>query len=275
MTKLTSREYWDDHYAAPDHEREPSGIVHRLRRRVAHWDHGYDDFFLWHVLYKRYLPKGPGVRAIEIGSAPGTHMVRMAKAFGIDPWGIEYTPKGAELNRRVFAAAGIDSEQVIEADFFAESVRSRLAASFDVVISRGFIEHFDDPRSVVDRHVALLRSQGTLVVSIPNVSGLNRVIQRALDDRVVALHNLSIMTLEAFRALFAREDLQEVYCGYYGTFSLGLFNANTRPQRRPIVLAAHLLQRPLDVLERLVFGRRSVNHRATSPYLMYIGRVRR
>ena len=49
---------------------------------------------------------------------------------------------------------------------------------FDVVMSRGFIEHFDEPSSVVDRHLDLLKPGGLLVVSIPNLRGVNGLLTR-------------------------------------------------------------------------------------------------
>lgn len=64
----------------------------------------------------------------------------------------EYSPVGAKLNRENFKDWGLNPEHVIESDFFADDFQSAYRAQFDVVISRGFIEHFTSLQPVIDAH---------------------------------------------------------------------------------------------------------------------------
>ena len=102
----------------------------------------------------------PGAAVVEIGSAPGEHLVRLSETFGLVPYGIEYSAAGVEVNRAVFAARGLDPENVIQMDFFSDECLLSCRERFDVVVSRGFIEHFADAAQVVDRHLELLKPGG-------------------------------------------------------------------------------------------------------------------
>jgi hypothetical protein len=110
-----------------------------------------------------------------------------------------------------------------------------------------------------------------LIVQIPNLAGLNQLIQRALDPRLLELHNLSIMNRRAFRAVFDESQVEERFCGHYGAFTFNLFNVNTRPRRLRLLRACHWLQLPLNVFYHWVLRGRTAGHRWTSPALLYVG----
>ncbi len=78
----------------------------------------YSDYLLWDVIFPRYLPRREGLKVVEIGSAPGDTLVRLKETFSFIPYGVEYSPQGAELNRKTFREHNIDASNVIEADFF-------------------------------------------------------------------------------------------------------------------------------------------------------------
>lgn len=284
--RLTDRRYWEGlHSGAPAASAgEPvtrgRRFKDRLKRlagsRLWSWTLPYDDHLLWHVVLPRYLSGMRGRPAVEIGSAPGRFMVRLADTFGVVPFGVEYTATGATANRAAFAASGYDPAGVIEADVFSPEFQAGCRERFDVVISRGFIEHFTDPADAVAAHRLLLRPGGVLVVQIPNLRGIYYPWTWLFNREQLPLHNLSIMRLAAFQALFDGPDLTMLQCGYHGTFSFWLFTA--RPSARVMRHVVRLLlvaQRGLDVLLRLLFGRRGAESAWLSPSLLYVGRKER
>jgi SAM-dependent methyltransferase len=287
MRELTTIQYWDTHYrtgafgavTTPAEVNAPSALWRRwplsgVRRRVLPYLRPYDEAVLWERLYPRFLSRAAGAKAVEIGSAPGTFLVELARRFSVDPYGIEYAAAGVEVNRQLFKRHGVPADHVIHDDFFSDRLHARYRENFDIVVSRGFIEHLDDPRGAIERHVNLLKPGGTLIVQIPNLRGLNYGIQRVLDRRLLDLHNLSIMDRGAFRALFDVARLEERFCGYYGAFTFNLFNVNTRPRRLPFLRACHRAQLVLNVLLHLSLRGRTGGQRWTSPGLLYVG-VRR
>jgi SAM-dependent methyltransferase len=230
----------------------------------------YADYLLWEVIYPKYLHKKEGAKVVEIGSAPGTELVKLHKAFGLIPYGIEYSDAGIELNRAIFVRHGLEPENVIHADFLSGDIETRFAEHFDVVFSQGFIEHFDNPRDVVNRHITLLRKGGHLIVSIPNLRGVNYVLQRFFNKDILPMCNISIMEKDKFAALFDDERLSMQYCGYYGTFNFNLSMAK-HPVRRIVLVCCKVIQLLLNAVFRLLFGKKGLESETFSPYLLFIG----
>ncbi|HNA96843.1 MAG TPA: methyltransferase domain-containing protein, partial [Chitinophagaceae bacterium] len=108
-------------------------------------------------------------------------MVRLNKTFGYEPYGVEYAEAGANLNREVFRQNGLDPNNVIRADAFSEEFLSRYEGYFDLVISRGFIEHFTEMDKVINMHLRLLKPGGKLIVTIPKLTGVPNLIFRVFN----------------------------------------------------------------------------------------------
>ena len=106
--ELTNLEHWDDVWSRDrsaldgDASRNENGTLRRLAEPLAAHMRDYSEHALWDVLYPSYVPRVPGGKVVEIGSAPGSFLVRFARTFNLAPYGIEYTPSGAQMNREVF-----------------------------------------------------------------------------------------------------------------------------------------------------------------------------
>ena len=287
MRELTDRQYWDSVYEAeagvPLHPPEaapgapPAGRrVKRLIKKllggtILDAAQSYAEYRLWDVIYRTHMPALAGADVLEIGSAPGTHLVQLRDAFGIVPYGIDRSDRGVEIHRKVFAAHQIDLRNVIHADVLSDEVRQRYGGYFDVVLSRGFVEHFTDPSAVIARHLELLKPGGHLLVSIPNLRGVNYVLARFFNRPVLAMHNIGIMRRHAFSALFDPARLSPRFCGYYGTFDFGLFNTQPGAPQRHVLALCRKLQLGLNVAFRSLLGERGAESRFSSPYLLYVG----
>jgi SAM-dependent methyltransferase len=276
MNSLTDKQYWDSFYLQkqkPSQSANNEGlcqkksIVERLRTTPFR---GYADYLLWERIYPKFLSNKEGAKVVEIGSAPGKELVRMHKVFGLNPYGIEYSLPGVELNQSIFIRNGLNPENVIHADFLAGQIDKKFMCFFDVVFSNGFIEHFDNPEEVVCKHVNLLKKGGLLIIGIPNLRGLNRAMQYFFERSLLRMHNLGIMEKEKFTQLFDKELLSIEYCGYYGTFNFNLFIAN-RPFRKLILNCCKVIQLLLNAVFRLLFGKKGKESKTFSPYLICVG----
>ncbi|MGA9771355.1 MAG: glycosyltransferase [Blastocatellia bacterium] len=249
-----------------------TAIKAMLGKRVLDYVRSYEDYLLCEVIYKKYMPGGSGLKVLEVGSAPGEHLVSLSKRYGFIPYGIEYSESGNELNREVFASNNIDPDNVIYADFFSDEVHERYKGAFDIVISRGFIEHFTDVRSVVEKHTNLLAEGGCLIISIPNLNGINYALGRFFHKELIPLHNLSIMRKQEFISLFDNQGLSPLFCDYYGTFNFGLFNTKRGTFQSLALSCCMKLQLILNIALRLLFKERGAESMSFSPSLMFIGK---
>ena len=278
--RLATREYWDSvHRDERDHGPlempgagggELAGDSPAGARRGLLDNHAWEVF--WRVLLARHLPRRPGLRALEIGSAPGFNALRFRDLLGYQPYGLEYSEDGVALNREVFRRHGLAPEQVIPGDLFDPEVRRPWRESFGVVTSFGFIEHFTDPREALVCHLELLEPGGILVVTVPNLRGLYGPGLRLLAPGVFETHNLEVMKPPVLRRVCEECGVETLYCGYVGTVNLGVISARSGRLRQACRKGLHRLQAGLNLLLNTASPDRWLPSSGFSPYVAYIGR---
>jgi 2-polyprenyl-3-methyl-5-hydroxy-6-metoxy-1,4-benzoquinol methylase len=283
VKKLTEKQHWDANYVSDGAE---GGEKLSAYRRMLAWlkrtlpdstiedMEAYGTYRMWAEIVPTYLPSLEGKTMLEVGSAPGEVLIEYHQKTGCIPYGVEYSEPGVEVNRANFEAHGLDPNNVLHSDFFSEDFLKQHQNTFDVVYSGGFIEHFDDPKNVVARHVDLAKPGGMIMIAIPNLRGINRVLCTLLAPWLLPLHNLDIMRLREFRALFDDPRVETLLCRYHGTFSVNVIHDSNREKtlRQRLVRVLMVAQLPLNLVFKKLFGRKGADSGLTSPYLIFIGR---
>lgn len=225
----------------------------------------YHDDILW-GFYQKLIPKGRGVKVLEIGSAPGKHLVSLNKEFGITPYGVDIAEEGVNINRQIFLENGINPYNVIHADFLNIEFQTQYKECFDVVLSRGLIEDIcssslDD---IAKNHINLMKKRGLLFVTMPNLKGINYLGLTLLAKEVNKEINFDIMSPSKLKRIFS--SLNIIFCNYYGVFNCGdrLVN-NAR-----IVRMLNRIQHVLDIVFRSIFRGKWGETRFFSPYILLI-----
>lgn len=107
------------------------------------------------------LMVGEGKKVLELGASSG-YMTRMLQARGCHVTAVEYDPEaGAEL--------ALIAEKTVIGDLNDLSLLRGIPGRFDVVLAGDVFEHLVQPLEVVRAAVALLKPDGALVMSVPNV----------------------------------------------------------------------------------------------------------
>ena len=200
-----------------------------------------------HALLQKHLPKDSSLRCLEVGCYPGTYMWYFNHHFGYRVSGIEYVESCIGPCRENMKSLGIDAE-IIHADLFSYKPKEGQPL-WDVVVSFGFIEHFDDSRAVIDRHLDLLKPGGILVLVIPNHAGLNGRILKSIDREKYDIHNqMSYERMEAALRETGRAAIIEG--GYYG--HIGFWNTAVYSKAMAMGKLAYFCARaPLYVVEQV------------------------
>lgn len=275
MGKLTEKQYWDSIHKAKAVKRKRHSWKDNLKSLTKLLEdkfiRTYADYLLWDVIYKKYMPKTKKAKVLEVGSAPGDNLVRLSQTFDFIPYGVEYTGSGVELNRRTFISHSLDPDHIIHADFLSDEFQKQYKGYFDIVMSAGFIEHFDNVADIVEKHINLLTKGGYLVVSIPNLRGANYILQWLFNKELLSMHNINVMQKKEFSKIFDREDLLSLFCDFYGGFNFGLFITKRNSPLRFVLTSCKILQLVLNVVFRLLFRSGGVESRLFSPYLLFIG----
>lgn len=270
MKKLAEKEYWDSIYK----QIKPNDSEFKenfLKKWFKNQTRDYSNYLMWENILPKYLPRGENLKVVEVGCAPGKYLIKFKKQFGFEPFGVEYSKDGVKIAKENFLKNNINPENIIEADFFDTKFQEKYREKFDLVFSRGFIEHYDDVKSVVAKHLNLAKSGGFIIVSIPNLSGINNLLARFFNVDSYRLHNTSIMKKDVFADLFDTKKIEKIYCDYVGIFSFGLFNTNNKIKYYLYRLLL-LIQRPFDLLFRVFFKNNLLKNSFSSPYLLFIGK---
>jgi len=263
MFRLTGRENWDYLYQpAAKQTTQPVETRGRLPERFFG---SYSVERFWSLVGNN-LPQKRGQTVLEIGCAPGNILHDFARRFNCIPYGVDFSEAGVERTRENFQSWGYGPENVMHADVFDPEFQTSVESKFDIVVSRGFVEHFTDLRAVIEAHAVALRTGGLLVVSIPNYRGLNHWIGRPTLRDLYPLHNLAIMDLQTFRAGCSSPNLDLLWCRYFGGFDFGIFDTGGQTLR---LKTYRRLQAGLNFLFRMVPPPQS---RWTSPQLLCIAR---
>jgi 2-polyprenyl-3-methyl-5-hydroxy-6-metoxy-1,4-benzoquinol methylase len=227
---------------------------------------------LWQELLSKHCPKGEHVKLIEIGSAPGVFAARLAKMLGATPYGIEFTNSGANVNRLFFQKLGYPAENVIHGDFFDDTLIANHLGKFNVVMSNGFVEHFENPHDVVARHLSLLKPGGILIVAIPNLRGAFSLYGRWTVPGYKRIHNLNLMKFEQFKAANTHVGLETLECKYCGTLHVNVDPMPTKGLGKPIFKMWMMFEAVIHRLRRMINPKMHFNSAAFSPFIVYIGK---
>jgi len=282
---LTDPKYWENEYSRSLFSDNIKSVRNPLYRifsnlvkkivgtKIQKLAESYDEYCLFDILRKSIDKKNKNSSIIEVGSAPGSYVIKVGSIFDLIPYGVEYTATGAEICKKNFARHGFDTENVFFDDFLSEKFQNTHFEKYDIVLSRGFIEHFDNPAYITDAHIALLKPGGYLIISIPNLRGIYGLWTYLFNNPQLALHNIDIMKLKRFCQLFENKKMQKQWCGYIGTFSFWLFTFEktglvTKFVHQILIIA----QLMLNIVFRLLFKERGIETSWFSPNLLYVGK---
>jgi SAM-dependent methyltransferase len=175
---ITTPDYWEDAWAHTDvpDAIDPSGD--------APENHYYQ---VMHAKFMRALGArcAPGARLIEIGCGGSRWLPYLHRAFGYDVSGIDYTVAGIGLSQAILDKAGV-SGRIVEGDLFEPA--PDWIEQFDVVVSFGLVEHFEDTAQVVSACALYLRPGGRMITLVPTMRGLYGLAYRLLRPSVYRKH---------------------------------------------------------------------------------------
>jgi methionine biosynthesis protein MetW len=124
----------------------------------------------------RVLPDSPG-RVLDVGCATGELGAYLRNERGAEAWGIETDPAMADVARPRLNGVWV-------ADLNADSLADLAGEKrFDVIVFGDILEHLIDPWRVLREGAALLRPDGCIITSIPNVGHVSTLWSLAVRGR--------------------------------------------------------------------------------------------
>ncbi len=206
---------------------------------------------------------------IELGCGGSPYLPFFARQFGLTVAGLDYSPSGCDLARRVLTAAGVSGD-IRQGDMFDPP--SAFQGHFDIVFSMGLLEHFTDTATAIAAAKRFLRPGGLMLSVIPNMTRLPGWLQRHLHPVLYDVH--VPLDQEALAAAHAEAGLEVLDSSYLMT--LNLYVLQYRNERSLVGFALRgfraAFMRLLWWIERT--AGRSWPSATFSPYVLCVARVR-
>lgn len=207
--ELTDRKFWANYWESK------KGLAFKVPAN-----------YTFHKLFKNTLQQNKIKTAIELGGFPGYYAIFLKKYFGLDTTLFDFYIHKPTL-KEVLGANDLTEKdiKVIEGDLF----QYQPEALYDLVLSAGLIEHFNDTKDIIARHVNFLKPGGTLFITLPNFTGVNGWVQRKYDAENYSKHNISSMDPNLLAQCCNTLGLKNVKSYYYGRYSIWLENKAQQP----------------------------------------------
>lgn len=208
-----------------------------------------DDLMTCEILniFDKYLSNIANKNVLEIGGAPGGFLVYLTKKFKCKAHVLDYSTTGCQKAQENFKLLGLDVK-VYQLDLFSSRIALPL---FDVVYSLGVVEHFEDIHLVIKKHLDLLKPGGTLLIEVPNFSGIYAPFMRFFAPDMMSAHNLNAMDTEKW-AMFEHDfNLHIRFKGYLGGFSPTVLRSILNRERGNMDWVRQLLRLALDIPLRI------------------------
>ncbi len=212
MKRLTNKNYWENYYS------KSSVSIENLVIGKT-----YDHY--WDLIFKSDLKT-----VIEIGAFPGRYLTYVADKYKLEPTAFDFQTDLSIINE-YFKLCNIKKYEIISADFFDYSFDKR----FDLVMSIGFVEHFENFNQVLKMHCELVNDDGYIFIQVPNKRYLRYFYGFIADYENLKAHNLKVMNKRVFSSVLNEMGFELLAIDYTGPFQFTLHNYNGRKNFRFLI----------------------------------------
>jgi SAM-dependent methyltransferase len=177
--------------------------------------------YLFHEQLGEIVRREKPQTAIELGGFPGYYTIFLKKYFAIDSTLFDYFVHPGILHS-VLAKNNLTEKDIsiIESDLFEFTPEKQ----YDLVLSCGLIEHFEDTKDIIARHLNFLKPGGTLFITLPNFKSVNGWVQKTFDKENYLKHNIKCMDPALLEGILTDLNMEVRKAGYWGRYSVWLEN---------------------------------------------------
>jgi len=201
---LTDRTFWQAFWESR------KGLIFKIKPNYVFGD----------ILGKLIAEKGIK-NAVELGGFPGYYAIYLKKYQHLQTSLLDYFIHPGLVNQLLEVNDLKPGDiNIIEADLFTYQP----AEKFDMVLSFGLIEHFNDTKFIINEHLKFLKPGGTLFITLPNFKSVNGWVQRNFDKENYDKHNINSMDITLLKDSCKALGLKDIEAYYHGRFTVWLEN---------------------------------------------------
>ena len=195
----TDKKYWQKYYQNTNVDKKQ--IIAICSKYDKYWD------MLFRVC--KHKPK----TILEMGAYPGRFIAYVASKYSLKPTALDFNPDSKKIEKS-FKEMGINKYNIIQEDLISVTTEKK----FDLIISMGFIEHFKDYKTILNKHASMLAKGGAILIIIPNKRGFRKLYGLICDRKNLDTHNLKCMNKKTFHDFSFNNKLKMDYLQYFGGF---------------------------------------------------------
>jgi SAM-dependent methyltransferase len=252
--------YWDANWSQAD-----------FPKLFDHANTSLDNYFNLelHKYFQRILNGKKGLSVLEIGCANSIWPIYFYKYFDAKAYGLDYSEVGCEKSRALLQHYEVPGE-IYCADLFKPP--AELLQKFDLVVSFGVVEHFEDTAECLKSCATLVKPGGYLLTLIPNIPSIIGFIQKYVDREVYDVH--MPLTKKKFMKAHLQANLPLKECDYFMSINLSVVNSgafSSNPFNKYLRHMLSSISKICWIFER--FGVRIPKNRFTSPYILAVSEI--
>ncbi len=205
--------YWNDNWIHTEFPKPFDAQDQRLDNYVNLQLHKY---------FQNLLGGRKDFSVLEIGCANSIWPIYFHQYFNANVAGLDYSEVGCEKSRTLLEHYKVPS-QMYCADLFSPA--SELLGKFDVVVSFGVVEHFEDTANCLKACAAFVKPGGILFTLVPNIAGIIGFMQKYVDRAVYDVH--VPLTKKMLINAHEKSGLSLEQCDYFMSVNLSVVNSGS------------------------------------------------
>lgn len=252
--------YWDDNWSKVD-----------FPKLFSDKDRSLDNYvnLELHKYFKELIGNKRKFKVLEIGCANSIWLPYFQQYFDAEVYGLDYSEIGCEKSRALLNHYNIPGE-IYCADLFAPP--SELRKKFDLVVSFGVVEHFENTSECLKSCADFVKPCGILLTLIPNIPSIIGFIQKYVDRAIYDVH----VPLTKKMLLSAHENagLCLENCDYFMSMNLSVVNSgafSSNPFNKYLRHMLSAFSKIFWILEK--YNIKIPKNRFTSPYLIAVAKI--
>lgn len=221
-----------------------------------------------HEYFQNMMAGRKNLKILEIGCAHSIWPHYFTRYHNAQVDGLDYSETGCRKTQAMWDEQGLKGK-IVCADMF--NPPADLLGQYDIVMSFGVVEHFEDTAACLSACAAFVKPGGHLFTMIPNMAGILGLLQKHIDRTVYDVHvPLSRKILIAAHEAAALEVRDS--CNFM-SINLNVVNSTQHAG----TAYGRLLRRVLSVSSKLIwiFERHVLRLPAnafTSPYILVLAK---
>ncbi|NJR14325.1 MAG: class I SAM-dependent methyltransferase [Calothrix sp. CSU_2_0] len=241
ILEKTDKNYWDSCWQDAD---IPS-IVNPHITGIRNYNNRKLHQYFSQVLSGRNTKE---LKLLEIGCARSTWLPYFAKEFGFNVCGLDYSEIGCKQAKAILSNSNIEGD-IVCTNFFQPP--DNLIEAFDVVVSFGVVEHFEDTAQCISAFSKFLKPNGIIITIIPNMVGLMGWTQKIFNKPVFDIHMpLDLKLLTNAHEVVGFKNLNSCYLL---SLDFGVCNLNGLDTRKNLTKIKGFIIRNLSRFSKIIW----------------------